>query len=125
MDDLVLVSRLLAAFRLDPSVAAVALGLAVAALALVLFVLDRLPLRKRRAIAAVALGGAMVVALGLHAQKRQPGVVILCESGGVYRSFNASGGFIASGGPCVLHDEHGGRTTAEGITVYDNAQSTP
>jgi len=123
MDDFV--SRLLLTSRLDPSVAALAIGSVVAAIALVLFLLDTLPLRRRRAIVAVVLGSGMAVALGLHAQKRRPGVVILCESGGVYRAFNESGGFIASGGPCVLHDEHGGQTSAQGITVYDNAQSSP
>jgi len=56
---------------------------------------------------------------------RQPGVVIVCESGGVDRAFNESGGFLASGGPCVLHDEHGGHTSADAISVYDDAMSSP
>ena len=58
-------------------------------------------------------------------RSRQPGVVIVCESGGVYRAFNESGGFLASGGPCVLHDEHGGHTSADAISVYDDAMSSP
>jgi hypothetical protein len=67
----------------------------------------------------------MFVAFALHARKREPGVVIVCESGGVYRAFDESGGFIASGGPCVLHDKQGGHVTAETISVYDNALSAP
>ena len=67
----------------------------------------------------------MLVAFALHARKREPGVVIVCESGGVYRPLNESGGFIASGGPCVLHDQHGGHASAEAISVYDNALSAP
>ena len=68
---------------------------------------------------------AFVLLLGLavQAQKPAPGVVILCESGGVYRTSDS--GFLASGGPCVLHDRHGGHTTADVIMVYDNAGGAP
>ena len=118
-------SRLFVAFRLDPTAAAIAIGLAGAVTAIAFLALELLPVRGRRVIAAILVGSAMAAAVGLHAQKQQPGVVILCESGGVYRAFNEVGGFIASGGPCVLHDRNGGQTSAEGITVYDNAQSAP
>jgi hypothetical protein len=69
------------------------------------------------------VGGVLLIALGLHAQKQQPGVVILCESGGVSRAGDS--GFLASGRQCVLHDRWGGQTSAEVIAVYDDSLGAP
>jgi hypothetical protein len=103
----------------------VSLGLSIAGGAVTFLALDEISKHRNVwARGALVVGGAMLVAFALHARKRDPGVVIVCESGGVSR-VNESGGFIASGGPCVLHDEHGGHASAEAISVYDNALSSP
>lgn len=54
-----------------------------------------------------------------RSEPKRPGVVILCEDGGVYRKE----AFLASAGPCVLGDAHGGHATADAIVVYDNGES--
>jgi hypothetical protein len=120
------VSHLLLDLAVDPFVFIVALALAIAGAALTFLALDGFS--KRGGVwarGALIVGGAMLVASALHARKREPGVIIVCESGGVYRPLNESAGFIASGGPCVLHDQHGGHASAEAISVYDNALSAP
>lgn len=53
-----------------------------------------------------------------HAARPFPGVVIVCEKGGVVK--NPDDGLLSSASSCVLHDRQGGTATAESISVYDN-----
>jgi hypothetical protein len=87
------------------------------------FAQDARSLRRAWALSGLVAGGILLLAQGSHAHSREPGIVILCESGGVSRAVD--GGFLASGGPCVLHDRQGGHATADVIVVYDNAASAP
>ena len=117
------ITGLLIALGFDPIAFVVSLGLAIGGTALTAFMLSA-PARTRLwAIVILLVGGSLLVAGGVHAQKQQPSVVILCASGGVDRLND--GGFLASGANCVLHDKDGRQTSAEFIVVYDNSLGSP
>jgi hypothetical protein len=114
---------LLIALGLDPIAFVVSVGLAIAATALISFMLSA-PARGRLWAAAFLLvGGSLLLAGGVRAQRQEPAVVILCASGGVSRLND--GGFLAAGGSCVLHDREGGQTSADSIVVYDSSLGSP
>ena len=118
-------SRLLIALGLDPIAFVVSLGLAIAGTALAVLMLSA-PARGRLwAGAFLLVGGSLLLAGagGVHAQRQEPAVVILCASGGVSRLND--GGFLASGASCVLHDKDGGQTSADFIVVYDSSLGSP
>jgi len=116
-------TRLLIALGLDPFAFVASLGLAIAGTAIMAFMLDA-PARGRLWVATFLLvGGSLLLAGGVHAQRQQPAVVILCASGGVSRVND--GGFLASGAGCVLHDREGGQTSADSIVVYDSSLGSP
>ena len=117
------VTPLLAALGLEPFALVAAFGLAIAGTALAAAMQGALSRGRAWPLGAILVGGVLLLALAGQAQRREPGIVILCDSGGVYRTTNS--GFLASGGPCVLHDRQGGHTTADVIIVYDNASSAP
>ncbi len=117
------VTPLLVALGLEPFALVAALGLAIAGTALAAAMQDA-PWRGRAwGLRALLIGGVLLLALAVQAQKQEPGIVILCEFGGVYRASDS--GFLASGGPCVLHDRQGGHATADVIVVYDNTAGAP
>ena len=116
------VTGLLIALGLDPIAFVVSLGLAIATTALTSFMLSA-PVRGRLWAAVLLIGGSLLLADGVHAQRQEPAVVILCASGGVSRLND--GGFLASGGTCVLHDREGGHTSADSIVVYDSSLGSP
>jgi hypothetical protein len=116
-------TRLLIALGFDPIAFVVSFVLALAATALTVFMLSA-PARGRLWAAAFLLvGGTLLLADPVHAQRQEPAVVILCASGGVSRLND--GGFLASGGTCVLHDREGGHTSAGSIVVYDSSLGSP
>lgn len=116
-------TRLLIALGLDPIAFVVSLGLAIAGTALMSFMLNAPPRGRLWAAAFLLLGGSLLLAGGVRAQRQEPGVVILCASGGVSRMND--GGFLASGASCVLHDRAGGQTSAGSIVVYDSSLGSP
>src|SRR5213076_477455 len=116
------VTGLLIALGLDPIAFVVSLGLAIATTALTSFMLSA-PARGRLWAAVLLIGGSLLLADRVHAQRQEPAVVILCASGGVSRLND--GGFLASGGSCVLHDREGGHTSAGSIVVYDSSLGSP
>ena len=69
------------------------------------------------------VGGSLLLADGVHAQRQEPAIVSLCASGRV-NPVN-DGGFLASGANCVLYDREGGQTLAEFIVVYDSSLGGP
>ena len=116
-------TRLLIALGLDPIAFVVSLGLAIAGTALISFML-KAPARGRIwVLAFLFLGGSLLLAGRVRAQRQEPAVVILCASGGVSRLND--GGFLASGASCVLHDREGGQTSADSIVVYDSSLGAP
>ena len=116
-------TRLLIALGLDPIAFVVSLGLAIAGTALMSLMLNAPPRGRLWAAAFLLLGGSLLLAGGVRAQRQEPGVVILCASGGVSRMND--GGFLASGASCVLHDRAGGQTSAGSIVVYDSSLGSP
>ena len=116
------VTGLLIALGLDPIAFVVSLGLAIATTALTSFMLSA-PVRGRLWVAVLLVGGSLLLADGVHAQRQEPAIVILCASGRVNRVND--GGFLASGANCVLHDREGGQTLAEFIVVYDSSLGGP
>jgi len=116
-------TRLLIALGFDPIAFVVSLGLTIAGSALAVFMLSA-PARGRLwAVAFLLVGGSLLLAGGVHAQRQEPAVVILCASGGVSRL--SDGGFLASGASCVLHDREGGQASADSIVVYDSSLGAP
>ncbi len=117
------VTPLLVALGLEPFAFVAALGLAIAGAGLAAAVQDALSRTGPWVLQAILVAGVLLLALAVHADRQEPGIVILCESGGVYRTTGSS--FLASGGPCVLHDVQGGHATADLIVVYDNTAGAP
>jgi hypothetical protein len=116
-------SRLLVALGLDPLAFIVSFGLAIAGTALIAFMLSA-PARGRLwAAAFLIVGGCLLKAESVAAQRQEPAVVILCAGGGVNRLND--GGFLASGYSCVLHDKEGGQASAESVVVYDSSLGSP
>jgi len=113
------VTGLLIALGLDPIAFVVSLGLAIATTALT----SSAPARGRLWAAVLLIGGSLLLADRVHAQRQEPAVIILCASGGVSRLND--GGFLASGGTCVLHDREGGHASADSIVVYDSSLGSP
>jgi hypothetical protein len=116
-------TRLLIALGLDPIAFVVSLGLAIAGTGLMSFMLNAPARGKLWAVAFLLLGGSLLLASGVRAHRQEPAVVILCASGGVSRMND--GGFLASGGTCVLHDRDGGQSSADSIVVYDSSLGSP
>jgi hypothetical protein len=117
------VTPLLVALGLEPFAFVAALGLAIPGTVLAAFAQDAVSRGRTWVLHVLLVGGVLLLALASHAEKHEPGIVILCESGGVYRTTDS--GFLASGGPCVLHDRQGGHTTADVIVVYDHTAGAP
>jgi len=116
-------TRLLIALGLDPLAFITSFGFAIAGTALTAFMLSA-PARGRLWAAAFLLvGGSLLLAGSVRAQRQEPAVVILCASGGVSRVND--GGFLASGASCVLHDREGGQASADSIVVYDSSLGSP
>src|SRR5213079_579735 len=90
------VTGLLIALGLDPIAFVVSLGLAIATTALTSFMLSA-PARGRLWAAVLLIGGSLLLADRVHAQRQEPAVIILCASGGVSRLND--GGFLAPAAP--------------------------
>jgi hypothetical protein len=116
-------ARLLIALGLEPFAFVLSLALAFVGTALVAFILDARLRGRLWALGFLIVSGSLLLADGVRAQRQQPGVVILCASGGVTRVND--GGFLASGATCVLHDREGGQTSADSIVVYDSSLGSP
>lgn len=68
----------------------------------------------------------LALAVGLllgatSAREAAPGLVVLCESGGV--APNES--HLGSGYHCVLHDKSGSAASAGAISIYDDSMAVP
>jgi hypothetical protein len=75
---------------------------------------------------AVGLAVGLLLACAFDAawgaqQRHAPGVVVLCEKGGVGRTEGE--GNIGSGFSCIGHDSKGGFFSAAAISIYDDEGS--
>jgi len=59
---------------------------------------------------------------GVSQGSAEPGLVIVCASGGV---LPMGRGAVAIGGTCVLHDGAGRATTVESLGAYDQTLAVP
>jgi hypothetical protein len=74
-----------------------------------------------RSIALVIFFGTLLTFMEVWAAKKEPGLLILCESGVVQGKDSI--GELATGINCVVHDKSGGTRSTYSITVYDNGES--
>lgn len=63
-------------------------------------------------------------ALASRGEAKKPGVVILCEMGGVGRLGDDISA-LGAGFKCVGHDAQGGAFSADSIAIYDNGVTGP
>jgi hypothetical protein len=70
--------------------------------------------------ALLVLAGVLL-AEAVRASKKEPGLILLCENGGVHKSES----HVGSGSICVIHDSQGTSTSVGAVSVYDDSMAVP